>query len=115
MTPFELIDWPCPARDGGLHEEMALVFDRGREHRLLVLPAWFDEANKLRRHTVEVMRRLDLSGIDSFLPDLPGCNESEAELPVQTLQCWRELRCGGGRSLPRDPCADDARRRSFGP
>jgi len=68
---------------------MALVFDRGRAHRLLVLPAWFDEANKLRRQTVEVMRRLHLSGIDSFVPDLPGCNESEAPLEAQTLDAWR--------------------------
>ena len=89
MTPFELTDWPCPAPDGERHEEMALVFDRRRERRLLVLPAWFDEANKLRRQTVEVMRRLDLSGIDSFLPDLPGCNESEATLELQTLTSWR--------------------------
>ena len=89
MTPFELIEWPCPAPDGERHEEMALAFDRGRPHRLLVLPAWFDEANKLRRQTVEVMRRLDLSGIDSFLADLPGCNESEAALDNQTLVSWR--------------------------
>lgn len=68
---------------------MALVFDRARQFRLLVLPAWFDEANKLRRQTVEVMRRLDLSGIDCFLPDLPGCNESEAPLEQQTLEGWR--------------------------
>lgn len=68
---------------------MALAFDRGRQHRLLVLPAWFDEANKLRRQTVEVMRRLDLSGIDSMLPDLPGCNESKALLAEQTLESWR--------------------------
>jgi hypothetical protein len=69
---------------------MALVFDRKRDHRLLVLPAWFDEANKLRRQTVEVMRRLDLSGIDSILPDLPGCNESEFPLSQQTIASWRQ-------------------------
>jgi hypothetical protein len=89
VTPFELIDWPCPAPDGERYEEMALVFDRGRERRLLVLPAWFDEANKLRRQTVEVMRRLDLSGIDCFLPDLPGTNESEAATERQTIDSWR--------------------------
>jgi hypothetical protein len=89
VTPFDLIDWPCPA-PGGMREEMALAFDRGRANRLLILPAWFDDANKLRRQTVEVMRRLDLSGIDSFLPDLPGCNESEAPLSHQTLEGWRE-------------------------
>ena len=89
MTPFELVDWPCLNPDGERREEMALAFDRGRAHRLLVLPAWFDEANKLRRQTVEVMRRLDRSGIDCFLPDLPGCNESEALLEEQTIEAWR--------------------------
>lgn len=54
-----------------------------------MLPAWFDEGNKLRHFTVEVMRRLDGSGIDSFLPDLPGCNESSAPLAEQTLETWR--------------------------
>ena len=89
MSPFELIDWPCPAPDGERQDEMALVFDRRRAQRVLVLPAWFDEANTLRRQTVEVMRRLDLSGIDSVLPDLPGCNESPAPLAEQTLESWR--------------------------
>jgi exosortase A-associated hydrolase 1 len=78
--------WPTPA--GG--EEYALAFDRGREARLLLLPALFDEANKLRHFTAEVMRRLDAAGIDSFLPDLPGCNESLAPLEEQKLACWRE-------------------------
>jgi hypothetical protein len=76
-----------PAPDG---EEYALAFDRGRERRVFVLPALFDEANKLRHFTVEVMRRLDAAGIDSFLPDLPGCNESRAPLDAQTLTGWRE-------------------------
>jgi hypothetical protein len=78
---------------------MALVFDRGRARRLLVLPAWFDEANKMRRQTVEVMRRLDLSGIDSMLPDLPGCNESEAPLSAQTLESWRHAAAGAAQAF----------------
>lgn len=82
--------WTPPARDGALVEEELLVaFDRGRDLRLLVCPAWFDEANKLRRFTLEVMRRLDGAGIDSLLPDLPGCNESLAVLEHQTLEGWR--------------------------
>ncbi len=76
-----------PASEG---EEYALAFDRGREHRLLILPALFDEANKLRHFTVEVMRRLDRAGLDCFLPDLPGCNESLTPLDGQTLVGWRE-------------------------
>ncbi|MGN3973112.1 hypothetical protein [Tsuneonella sp. SYSU-LHT278] len=90
MTSLDLVEWPCPVAGGGTREEMALVFDGRRQARVLVLPAWFDEANKLRRTTVEVMRRLDLSGIDSMLPDLPGCNESLAKLSEQTLDTWRE-------------------------
>ncbi|MFO6447458.1 hypothetical protein ACLBKU_09975 [Erythrobacter sp. NE805] len=77
--------WNIP--DGG--EELCVGFDHGRAVRLLVLPAWFDEANKLRRFTVEVMRRLDAAGIDSLLPDLPGCNESLVPLRDQTLAGWR--------------------------
>lgn len=80
-----IVAWPSPA--GG--EEYAVAFDRGRAHRVLVLPAWFDEGNKLRHFTVEVMRRLDGAGIDSFLPDLPGCNETLAPLEEQTLESWR--------------------------
>ena len=56
---------------------------------MLVLPALFDEANKLRRLTVEVMQRLDAAGIDSALPDLPGCNESRQPLDAQSLDHWR--------------------------
>jgi hypothetical protein len=76
--------WQTPAG-----EAYAVSFDKGRRHRVLVLPAWFDESNKLRHFTVEVMRRLDGSGVDSFLPDLPGCNESPAPLEDQTLDSWR--------------------------
>lgn len=81
-----LLSWGL-APDG---EEYALAFDRGRERRILVVPALFDEANKLRHFTVEAMRRLDAAGIDTFLPDLPGCNESLAPLDAQTLTGWRE-------------------------
>jgi hypothetical protein len=81
-----IASWPCPP--GG--DELALAFDKGRKRRLLVLPALFDEANKTRHLAVETMRRLDGSGIDCFLPDLPGCNESLAPLEAQTLAGWRE-------------------------
>ncbi|AKH41723.1 hypothetical protein FHS61_002213 [Altererythrobacter atlanticus] len=77
--------WPSPS--GG--EEYAVVFDGNRDRRLLILPALFDESNKLRHFTVEVMRLLDAAGMDCFLPDLPGCNESVAPLPEQTLDSWR--------------------------
>lgn len=87
MTPVTL---PCPLPDGGSAGEYALTFDRGRDKRLLIVPALFDEANRMRRFTVEVMRRLDSAGIDSVLPDLPGCNESLQPLEAQTPSSWRD-------------------------
>jgi hypothetical protein len=80
-------------------EELLLAFDRARAVRVLVCPAWFDEANKLRRFTVEVMRRLDEAGIDSLLPDLPGCNESMLRLRDQTLEGWRSAMLAAAESL----------------
>lgn len=76
--------WPAPSG-----EELALTFDRGRPLRIVISPAWFDESNKLRHFTVELMRALDRSGIDSFLPDLPGQNESLADLTRETPDSWR--------------------------
>ncbi|MFB0611578.1 hypothetical protein [Aurantiacibacter poecillastricola] len=78
--------WPCP----GSSEEYALSFDRGRKHRLLVVRALFDEGSSLRHFTVEVMRQLDAHGVDTFLPDLPGTNESLVPLELQTLNDWKE-------------------------
>lgn len=78
--------WPSP---GGI-AEYALTFERQRSCRLLVVRGLFDEGNKLRHFTVEVMRHLDSAGIDSFLPDLPGTNESLAPLEPQTLTGWQE-------------------------
>lgn len=86
MTP---LSWPCPLQSGGSTQEYALVFDRGRTSRLLIVPALFDEANRMRRLAVELMRRLDGAGIDSVLPDLPGCNESLQPLEAQTPESWR--------------------------
>ncbi|MDY7098898.1 MAG: hypothetical protein SXU28_12230 [Pseudomonadota bacterium] len=82
--------WTPPDADSRTGEEQLVGFDQGRPSRILVLPAWFDEANKLRRFTIEVMRKLDEIGIDSALPDLPGCNESRADLRSQTIAGWRE-------------------------
>lgn len=87
MTP---LIWPCALPGGGIAEEYVLAFDRGREHRLLIVPALFDEANRMRRLTVETMRRLDGAGIDCFLVDLPGTNESLQRLELQSSEDWRD-------------------------
>lgn len=95
-----IFTWNHPAPDGGPpSEELLVALDRGHAARVLVCPAWFDEANKLRRFTLEVMRRLDAAGIDSLLPDLPGCNESLAPLEHQTLAGWRAGMAAAGNAL----------------
>lgn len=70
--------------------EYALGFDRGNPVRVLLIPALFDEGHKLRRLSVDIMRRLDGSGIDTILPDLPGTNESTADLSKIALADWTE-------------------------
>lgn len=95
-----IFTWNRPAPDGGSGtEEQVVGFDRQRSVRVMVLPAWFDEANKLRRFTIEVMRRLDRAGIDAMLPDLPGCNESLAPLAEQTLEGWRVAALAAAEAL----------------
>lgn len=80
--------WPCPGPHGQ-SAEYAFTFDRGRSRRLLIVPALFDEANRTRRFVVEAMRLLDEAGVDTVLPDLPGCNESLQSFREQTLDGWR--------------------------
>lgn len=81
--------WPCPLPEGGFADEYALIIDHARAKRVLIVPALFDEANRMRRFTAELMRRLDNAGIDSVLPDLPGTNESLEPLDTQTGSGWR--------------------------
>mgnify|MGYP005988795663 CR=1 FL=1 len=84
-----LAAWPCPLPGGKTTDELAVVFAKERPHRVLLIPPLFDEHNKFRRQMVEIMRRLDHSGIDSALPDCPGWNESCAPLAEQSLTHWR--------------------------
>jgi hypothetical protein len=80
--------WPCPG-PGGPSEEYALALDRNRSRRLLIVPPLFDEANRMRRMLADFMRLIDQAGVDSFLPDLPGCNESLQDFSAQSLHAWR--------------------------
>jgi hypothetical protein len=89
--------WPCPLAGGGSAEEYALTFDRQRPRRLLIVPALFDEAHRMRRLTVEVMRRLDGAGVDTILPDLPGTNESLQPLDPQEPQDWFDAMTAAAR------------------
>ena len=81
--------WQLPDAGPDAGEEQVLGFDHGRTQRLLILPALFAEANAMRHQTFLLMQHLHAEGIDCFLPDLPGCNESLAPLSAQTLAGWR--------------------------
>ncbi len=81
---MQLLGWTAP----GGSEELALALGQSGGIRVLVLPAWFDEGNKLRHVTLEAMRSLERLGVASVMPDLPGCNESTARLDSQTLKTW---------------------------
>lgn len=89
--------WPCPLPGGGASDEYALSFDRDRKARLLIVPALFDEGNKLRHFTVDLMRRLDAAGIDSILPDFPGYNESLLPLQEQDPTDWLDAMTAAAR------------------
>lgn len=94
-----MAQWSCPLPGGGAVQEWALTHrpDGDEKARLLIVPALFDEGNKMRRFTVEVMRRLSASGIACFLPDLPGLNESGLPLEEQTPSDWQAAMEGAAR------------------
>jgi hypothetical protein len=69
---------------------MLLRHGEGLPVTVLVLPALFEEANRMRRFTVSVMRALAVRGIGSVLPDLPGTGESLTPLANVSLDDWRD-------------------------
>ena len=93
-----LATWPCPG-PAGIMEELAVAFDHGRAARLLIVPPLFEDMNRTRRFLVETQRLLDAAGIDSFLPDLPGCNESPQDFAAQSLGSWRDAMAAAARHV----------------
>ncbi|MEG3166059.1 hypothetical protein U1701_15795 [Sphingomonas sp. PB2P19] len=57
---------------------------------LLVAPALFEEANRLRAFTVAIMRALASHGVASVLPDLPGTNDSLIATEDARLDDWQD-------------------------
>ncbi len=70
--------------------EWLLRHGEAAEPTVLVLPALFEEANRMRRFTVSVMRGLAARGIGTILPDLPGMGESVTALADVTLADCKE-------------------------
>ncbi|MEO9600715.1 hypothetical protein [Parasphingorhabdus sp.] len=59
-------------------------------HRVLLIPPLFDEMNRMRKMLIDVMRALASVEIASFLPDLPGANESLVAPNDATLVSWQK-------------------------
>jgi len=84
-----IANWPCPGPYHGTASEYALVVEGSGPVRVLIVPALFDEGNRLRRFTVEAMRALQRLGIGSVLIDLPGSNESLIPTSSVSLDDWK--------------------------
>ncbi len=57
--------------------------------QLILIPPLFEEANRLRKTLVAVMRGLAAQGLGVTLPDLPATNESVAAYGAATLDDWQ--------------------------
>lgn len=74
---------------GGREEKILGFGDMNSTRKALIIPPLFDEMNRVRRMLVCAMRDLAARGVATFLPDLPGTNESLALMPEQDLEMWR--------------------------
>ena len=74
---------------GGQQEQVLGFGDPDAPRKILIIPPLFDEMNRVRRMLVGAMRDLAARGVATYLPDLPGCNESLALMPEQDLAIWR--------------------------
>jgi hypothetical protein len=72
------------------HDEHVLCFGVGAARQILIVPPLFDEMNRVRRMLAQAMRDLASCSVGSMLVDLPGCNESSADLALQSMTSWAE-------------------------
>lgn len=68
---------------------------------ILILPPLFEEANRMRRVLVQVMRGLAAQGIASALPDLPGTNDSPVATVDARFDDWGAAVSALADTLPR--------------
>jgi hypothetical protein len=72
----------------GAKEHVLGFGDPGAPTVLFIQP-FFEEANRMRRVIVSVMRALADAGYHAVLPDLPGTGESKTRLDQIGLEDWR--------------------------
>lgn len=71
-------------------KELCLCNAVQSRYRVMLVPPLFDEMNRMRKMLVDVMRSLQSIEVSSFLPDLPGTNESLIALEQVTLTDWQK-------------------------
>jgi len=74
----------------GDRKELCLCAASRASRRVLLVPPLFDEMNRMRRMLVDVMQSLACLQVCSFLPDLPGTNESLVTLDQVSLADWQD-------------------------
>jgi hypothetical protein len=57
--------------------------------QIVIVPPLFEEANRLRKTLVDVMRGLAQRGFGAALPDLPATGESIAAYSATTFEDWQ--------------------------
>lgn len=75
-----------PSRTG---LEQFLRFYSNSHIQVILIEPLFEERNFLRRTVVEIARALARLDIGSFIPDLPGCGESQWDISDVRLSDWR--------------------------
>ncbi len=84
----------------GGQQEFCLSFgDVAASRNILIIPPLFDEMNRARHMLVEAMRGLAKRNIGSVLVDIPGCNESRADIAALTIERWRDAMAAAAREL----------------
>lgn len=68
---------------------------------ILILPPLFEEANRMRRILIEVMRGLAGQGLGSAFPDLPGMNDSPVSTVNARFDDWAAAVASVAETLPR--------------
>ena len=83
-SPPAFVDYEFAGR-----RELCLCTAPRSSRRVMLVPPLFDEMNRMRRMLVDVMHALAGLDVGSFLPDLPGSNESLVPLGQIHLSDWR--------------------------
>jgi pimeloyl-ACP methyl ester carboxylesterase len=79
--------------------EFILQFGEQTSPKILFVPPFFEEANRVRHMIVNVMRHLADRGFSTALPDLPGTGESLVSLDQVSFADWQNALAAAAQAL----------------